>query len=269
MAKTAQAYGVLGEKIPNYLFAEQAAAGLYSTVTDFARFIEENIRVYRGDGEGSPIISKNSLLLAYTPVKKDYGMGYIIKVLPDRTRLILHGGANRGWRSQFALLPERGDGLVVLTNSDNGEYLHRDLLSLWVRGETGYWPAFHTKDLVLRTVVKTLATALLLLLLLRVRGAVLAARGKRLAARGNAVGGVLGLVVGCLLAVLPAAAWWTLFYNGAVYGGWKFASFMPAGFTWLTVAVLCWSVFLLAMRVLDETGLGSPAAPGGEEDDVK
>ena len=38
--------------------------------------------------------------------------------LPDGTHAAGHGGKNTGWRAEFLTLPDRREGIVVLTNSD-------------------------------------------------------------------------------------------------------------------------------------------------------
>ncbi len=52
-----------------------------------------------------------------------YGLGYITERLSDGTRFVWHNGGNRGWNSAFAAVPELGEGIVILTNSDTGAYL--------------------------------------------------------------------------------------------------------------------------------------------------
>jgi hypothetical protein len=45
--------------------------------------------------------------------------------------MVSHSGGNRGWRARFAALPDRGEGIVILTNSDTGDGLTNDLLRFW------------------------------------------------------------------------------------------------------------------------------------------
>ena len=49
-----------------------------------------------------------------------WGMGLELRELRDGTRMVFHIGNNRGWQSRIAAFLDRGWGLVVLTNSDNG-----------------------------------------------------------------------------------------------------------------------------------------------------
>ncbi|HEX3045921.1 MAG TPA: serine hydrolase domain-containing protein, partial [Bacillota bacterium] len=263
-AKTSIAYGALGQPLPNYLFTEKAAAGLYTTATDFARFVAANLNTYgafAGEDARMSIISKRSLELAYTPGDKDYGFGYIIKKLPDNTRLIYHGGTNRGWRSQFALLPGKGDGLVVLTNSEYGANLHSDLLSVFTKWETGYWPKLYYTNLILRILIKTVALLLGLLLLLIIWRIIKEVReGKRFFIFGAKAPGVpvARLAVGILAPALLISIWWIVFYTGLIYNGWAFASFLPAGFNWLTVLAVCYGIFwFMQSLVMKKRQVGS------------
>ena len=245
-----KAYGALGGNLPNYLFTEQAAAGLYTNVSDFSRFIEENLAVPSKNSGEKGVISRESFALMLNPIDEDYGLGYIIKELPDGTRLVYHGGTNRGWRSQFAFLPERGDGLVVLTNSENGENLHRDLVSLWTKWETGFYPDYRTKIILLRVLVRSAALIAFLLLAVNIWELFKEVRSKRksfiLSARLKSGRGVGRVLAKCLLPLLLSAAWVFLFYTGTAYKGWTFASFMPSGFLCMTVAAVMWGVFLSA-----------------------
>jgi CubicO group peptidase (beta-lactamase class C family) len=244
--KTAKAYDVLGFPLPNYLFTEKAAAGLYTTALDFARFVAANLDNSTEDSLRSNLLRKSTLSLMYTPGKKDYGLGYIIKKLPNSGRLIYHGGSNRGWRSQFALLPENGTGLVILANSENGYKLHRDLVSLWTKWETGFYPQYHLIDVTLRVLIKVLALMIILYLIIRVfyvfkklmERKLLFGFDKQCFSINN-----LMIVVKAFIPLVLSFLWWIVFYTGFLYNGWTFASFMPDGFFGLTLTVIAWSLF--------------------------
>lgn len=250
--KTAKAYDVLGFPLPNYLFTERAAAGLYTTAPDFARFVAANLNNLKGDSVRSNLLRKSTLSLMYTPGKKDYGLGYIVKRLPNGNRLIYHGGSNRGWRSQFALLPESGNGLVILTNSENGYKLHRDLVSLWTKWETGFYPHYHLIDVALRILMKALALTMIFYLIIKVSYTV-----KRLMERKLSIGfnkqasprKNLMIVVKAFIPLVLSFIWWIVFYTGFLYNGWTFASFMPDGFIWLTVTIFAWGIFIFLREI--------------------
>ena len=56
----------------------------------------------------------------------------------DRTGLQAgHGGANRGWMARFEIVPETGDGIVVLTNGSNGGQVIELVTQEWDRWLAG------------------------------------------------------------------------------------------------------------------------------------
>jgi len=60
-----------------------------------------------------------------------YGLGFGTLTLSNGASIITHSGSNRGWNSFFAALPGAGNGLVVLTNSDNGGAFIANVVSNW------------------------------------------------------------------------------------------------------------------------------------------
>jgi hypothetical protein len=57
----------------------------------------------------------------------------------------IHEGANEGYRSVMVAYPYRGQGVIILTNGDNGEALWREILNGvsaeygWTRNYTGLY----------------------------------------------------------------------------------------------------------------------------------
>lgn len=63
--------------------------------------------------------------------------------IPGAAVGLIHNGEvarSRGWEAQIAALPERGAGIVILTNSDLGDDLTADVICLWSRWATGEVP---------------------------------------------------------------------------------------------------------------------------------
>lgn len=56
-----------------------------------------------------------------------YGLGVHVEGTGDSLRFS-HSGANAGYRAFFVLYPETGDGVVVMTNSDNGDALGMEVV---------------------------------------------------------------------------------------------------------------------------------------------
>ena len=137
-AVTATAYREPGQPLSNYRFTALAAAGLYSTASDLARFVAAGMTGPNREPPGRGLLSPRDVESMFTPtVEMDastslgYGLGYGVRLLPGEIRMVSHSGGNRGWRARFAALPDRGEGIVILTNSDTGDGLTNDLLRFW------------------------------------------------------------------------------------------------------------------------------------------
>ncbi|MBN1372555.1 MAG: beta-lactamase family protein [Anaerolineaceae bacterium] len=136
--QTAKAYDMDGRLLPNYLFAEQAAAGLYTTAGELVRFGAAHL-------PGQELLSDSSLakmqqVAIAIPAKSaegffsgmdGYGLGWFIETLPDGSRAVNHTGGNQGWRSLLVVAPQQRAALVVLTNSDNGSGVHDEIRARW------------------------------------------------------------------------------------------------------------------------------------------
>lgn len=136
---TAGAYGTEMERWPNYLFTEQAAASLYATGPDLARFVAASMTGPSGEVAGRGVISPENVDLARSPAPATgggYGLG--VEVWPVGQSVVVgHGGGNRGWRTRWVALPDRGLGLVILTNGENGQKLTDEVDCEWMRRTLG------------------------------------------------------------------------------------------------------------------------------------
>ena len=130
---TAIAYSEMGHPLPNYLFTEKAAAGLYTTAADLARFIAAEMPGPDGEPAGRGVLSPDTLTLMSTPVIQSQGLGQGVFKLPDGSRKIEHSGKNQGWVAVISANPKHGVGIVVLTNSDNGAALFKEIYRDWSR----------------------------------------------------------------------------------------------------------------------------------------
>ncbi|SMF77199.1 CubicO group peptidase, beta-lactamase class C family [Allosphingosinicella indica] len=102
----------------SHRYSELAAAGLWTTPSDYGRFL---IAIQKSwAGEQGALLSRSSAQAMATPVLGDYGLGVIALDRGGR-RIITHGGSNAGFQCRFtALLDGSRQGLVVMTNGDNG-----------------------------------------------------------------------------------------------------------------------------------------------------
>lgn len=123
-----------------HTYPEMAAAGLWTTPGDLARFAIEVWRSSRG--ESSKVIEKASALEMLKVQKGEYGLGFGIEGEGAALRFG-HGGSNDGFKCHFVMFRESGDGIVVMTNGDNGPNLANEL----VRGAADLysWPALRAE----------------------------------------------------------------------------------------------------------------------------
>jgi CubicO group peptidase (beta-lactamase class C family) len=138
-AATATAYDADGQPLPSYRYTELAAAGLLSTAGSLARWVAAPLPGPHGEPPGRGVLTPASVSQMLTPQPSTigylpysaYGLGYALEQRPKGPRWIWHAGSNRGWKTYFAALPDMGDGIVVLTNSDNGWELIKTVGRAW------------------------------------------------------------------------------------------------------------------------------------------
>jgi CubicO group peptidase (beta-lactamase class C family) len=104
-----------------HVYPEMAAAGLWTTPTDLAKFaIESQLSLL---GKSNKVLSKASTALMVTPyVSDNVGMGFFVEK-KGNALYFGHGGADEGFRAQLLVHKEKGYGAVVMVNSDNGQII--------------------------------------------------------------------------------------------------------------------------------------------------
>jgi CubicO group peptidase (beta-lactamase class C family) len=107
-----------------HTYPEQAAAGLWTTPTDLAKFLIAIQKMSAGDTKLLPTPLTNEML---TPVKNNYALGWAIQ-RTDKDVAFSHGGANAGYRCFAWAYSTRGQGAVVMTNSDAGNALSSEIV---------------------------------------------------------------------------------------------------------------------------------------------
>lgn len=142
---TAKPYNEDLRILPNYLFIERAAAGFYTTIEDMSSFVIAGVTRYKHNH----ILKQETIQEMYKPVLTVEGLegfiyentalGHFVNTDNSNLPLVAHDGSNRGWKSNISLVPNTGDGIVILTNGDNGTYLINEVLNSW------YYKVFHDK----------------------------------------------------------------------------------------------------------------------------
>jgi CubicO group peptidase (beta-lactamase class C family) len=103
---------------PWHVYPEHAAAGLWTTPTDLARFAIEVQKALAG--QSNRVLSQAVVKEMVTPVGiGPYGVGFEMQHLGDGW-YFAHGGSNWGFQCDLLAHRVRGYGAVIMTNSDSG-----------------------------------------------------------------------------------------------------------------------------------------------------
>ena len=116
-----------GEKVKGnwHTYPEMAAAGLWTTPEDLARFAIEIQRSLAG--KSNRVLSQKMARQMLTAQVGGWGLGFGLPGKGPSARFS-HGGANEGYRCQLVAYKSTGQGAVVMTNSDRGSSLADEVL---------------------------------------------------------------------------------------------------------------------------------------------
>jgi len=115
----------LAMDVPFHIYPEQAAAGLWTTATDLARFLIEVQTAVRGPA--GKVLNQASAREMVTPVGVGpYAVGLSVQKRGEGW-YISHSGSNWGFRADVIAHVRKGYGVVVLTNGDGGSALINEM----------------------------------------------------------------------------------------------------------------------------------------------
>ena len=132
-------YDLHSKPVPPYVYPARASGGLFANVEDIARFVNAEMtgKYYQNRG----VLSQENIRTIHTPqipiprmfglVAESYGFGHFIETLPDGQKAVWHGGQGHGWMTHFHAVPETGDGIVILTNSQRSWPFMAEILREW------------------------------------------------------------------------------------------------------------------------------------------
>ncbi len=133
-------YNQKGKAIPVYIYPEKGSGGLFARVEDIATFVAAEMHGYTSS---QPVLSNQSIQSLHTPIAEDlgvyslvfdsYGLGHYIETLPNGMQAISHGGQGTGIMTHYHAVPETGDGIVILTNSQRSWPFIAYILTDWAK----------------------------------------------------------------------------------------------------------------------------------------
>ncbi|WP_051315091.1 serine hydrolase [Algoriphagus terrigena] len=104
-----------------HTYPEMAAAGLWTTAEDLAKFAVNIQQTLKSGTE--TVLSKDMTSLMLTPFVEDFtGLGLFITKMKDEV-YFGHGGWDEGFSSEMIAHKDKGYGVVVLTNSNHPEFI--------------------------------------------------------------------------------------------------------------------------------------------------
>jgi CubicO group peptidase (beta-lactamase class C family) len=104
-----------------HVYPEMAAAGLWTTPTDLAKFaIEVQLSL---QGKSNKVLSKEMIANMVTPfIEQQVGLGFFLEKHGNAI-YFGHGGADEGFRAGLLVHKDKGYGVAVMVNSDNGQII--------------------------------------------------------------------------------------------------------------------------------------------------
>jgi CubicO group peptidase (beta-lactamase class C family) len=125
-----------GRPVAPYVYPGRASGGLQATAADIARFATAGMA-----GAEQDVLSPEAVAILHRPAVRvgglfgfaaeGYGLGHFTETLSDGRAAVWHGGQGYGWMSHMHLVPETGDGIVILSNSQRAWPLFAAILRDW------------------------------------------------------------------------------------------------------------------------------------------
>lgn len=124
----ATAYKSYGQAVNGlwHTYPEMAAAGLWTTPSDLARYVIEVQQSLQG--KSNKVISKQVTSQMLTKHLGSMGLGPALRNDGD-SLIFSHNGGNEGFRCMLVAHAHQGDGVVIMTNSDSGMEVAQELLN--------------------------------------------------------------------------------------------------------------------------------------------
>ena len=164
-----------GRPVPAYVYPGRGSGGLFATAADMSRFAAAGMA-----GAEQDVLSPEAVAETHYPVVEvgglfgvaadGYALGHFTETLSDGRAAVWHGGQGHGWMSHIHLVPESGDGIVILTNGQRAWPLIAVVLREW-SDSLGVAPVGMTRVLKAEWAARATIVLLLAVAVLCVRGA--------------------------------------------------------------------------------------------------
>ena len=127
-ALAATAYQANGQPVKGlwHTYPEMAAAGLWTTPSDLARYVMEVQQSLQG--KSNKVISSQMTRQMLTKSLGGSGLGPALRHDGD-SLIFSHNGGNEGFRCMLVAHAYKGNGVVIMTNSNNGMDVAQELLN--------------------------------------------------------------------------------------------------------------------------------------------
>lgn len=147
-----------GRPVAPYVYPGRGSGGVFATANDIARLAAAGMT-----GSRQSVLSKEGLAALHRPdvavgglfafAADGYALGHFTETLSDGRQAVWHGGQGYGWMSHMHLVPETGDGIVILSNSQRAWPLFAALLRDWSES-LGVAPVGMTRVLLAETAAR-------------------------------------------------------------------------------------------------------------------
>ena len=107
-------------------YPETAAKGLWTTASDFAVFLCRLMREAMGEPGG--LLSPAAARVLLAPQIENFSFGFLADGQGDEINFHVQRKTS-GYAAAFVVYPAKGQGIVLLSNSDNGDILEEEILS--------------------------------------------------------------------------------------------------------------------------------------------
>ena len=137
---TPKAYDINGAELPNYIFTEKAAAGLYTTAADLALYTAALMPGPNGEPIGRGVLKPASVTILQTVVPggpwntgdpSQPGLGCFTQKINNGDVLLHHNGSNLGWKASYYVDITQKESVVLLTNGDTGTKALNTVVNTW------------------------------------------------------------------------------------------------------------------------------------------